>query len=113
LLLIDRLVQLHATQRAEVDGDWVSRADVIELIAELATARRRHWKAEYRDRPDRLADAVVDLLADLRLVERDDPSSGDWRLRPLPAAARFTVAVDDSADSAGAADAADGQERLW
>jgi uncharacterized protein (TIGR02678 family) len=122
LLLVDRLVELRVTGRADnhdpagegsTEGagpvehkagagppgkeGWVSQTEVVELVADLSAPHRRRWRAEYADDPGRLASAVIDLLTDLRLIERaDEPAcaDGSWRVRLLPAAARFTTAEE-------------------
>lgn len=78
LLLIDRLV---------VAGELRDR-DRHELVRYVRTLLARHagWAKEYRegDGPERLADAAITLLEQLRLVVREAES-----IRPRPALARY------------------------
>ena len=82
LLLIDRLVA--------ADRNPVPRADAVAEVAalkELHRVRSRHWGRQADD-PERLTDAVLELLCDHRLAE----VSGD-EIELLPAAWRYAVEV--------------------
>jgi uncharacterized protein (TIGR02678 family) len=129
LLLIDRLVETRsAPDRGESqspdfllqndhNADWLTRPEVVELIDEISTPHRSRWRSEYVDNLGRLADDVVGLLADLRLVEQVPDEDGTWRAKLLPAAARFTSAAggvdDNDPEAAHAAGSGEEQSTLW
>ena len=82
LLLIDRLV--------EADRNPVERRAVVDIVAELAEIHRvrsRHW-AQIADNPQRLADEVLGLLQDHRLVKVIGKS-----VELMPVAWRYAVEV--------------------
>ena len=79
-------------------GEWSNRAELIEVVAEISIPHQRRWRSEYVERPDKLTDAVVELLVDLRLAETSVDPAGSWRARLLPAAARFTSVEDGAVD---------------
>ncbi len=120
LLLIDRLVDKRRDAAADTgrrvgDGGsdrWFTRTELVQVVTEISAPHVRRWRSEYVDRPDKLTDAVVELLVDLRLAERSIDASGGLRARLHPAAARFTSASD--AFGLGAdAPVADDQGSLW
>lgn len=78
-------------ERAEA---WWPEAAVQQAVANLAAAHARHWAKDQVAAPERLARAAVDLLVRVRLAERDRATL-DVRL--LPAAARFSPAVQERA----------------
>ena len=82
LLLIDRLV--------EADRNPVERRAVVDAVSKLAEVHRvqsRHW-AQIADNPERLADEVLELLQDHRLVK-----VGGESVELMPAAWRYAVEV--------------------
>ncbi len=82
LLLIDRLVA--------ADRNPVDRSAAVAAVADLAEVHRirsRHWGRVAED-PERLTDAVLELLQDHRLAQ----VSGE-RIELLPAAWRYAVEV--------------------
>ena len=98
LLLLDEL-----RDDEEPAQRW-DRAEIGRRIAAMAEARANSWANELVDHPDRLAARVIDLLADLRLVE---VSPDDGAIVVLPAAARFAP-VAPNGDEHGVS-----QPELW
>lgn len=84
LLLIDRL--------AAADRTRVELGDLVEIVSDLAAEHRRFW-SQLADDPERLADAILELLQDHRLAEPD----GD-AVRFLPAAWRYRVVSESGED---------------
>lgn len=72
----------------------VGRADVVAIVAELAAGHRRYW-SQLADDPEHLAEQVLTLLEDHRLV-----SSHESVVEVLPAAWRYAVeeVVPDEVD---------------
>ena len=79
LLLLDRLIAMEQNP--------VERSVVVGVVASLSDEHQRHWSQLAKD-PDRLTDAIFDLLIDHRLAER---AHGGIRL--LPAAWRYAVEI--------------------
>ena len=79
LLVIDRLTASGSTS--------VARSEVVEIAAALTGDHRRYW-SQLADDPERLTDAVLELLQDHRLTD----TRGET-VRLLPAAWRYTADV--------------------
>ena len=125
----------HATllviERILPEQGWVPMHRVEAIVVDLVGAHAGRWSKDLVANPERLTRHVVDLLVDLRLVERtarsdplrplppDAPLLGGPGLRLLPAAARFAPVdptADDGADrDAGGPGPADRSEQdaLW
>jgi uncharacterized protein (TIGR02678 family) len=96
LLLLDKLRDL-AANGSEGPARTFSMADVLERVSALAERYRRPWANDLVGAPDRLTRQVIDLLVELRLVRRCDPSGAGGpgpseeqdHVRLLPGAARF------------------------
>ena len=87
LLLIDVL-------RAEGGAtSWWAAEDLARRTAALASEHTGHWAADLVAAPDRLARQVVELLIEVRLIERRAVPDAAEEFRLLPAAGRF-VAVE-------------------
>ncbi|MDE0168381.1 MAG: DUF2398 family protein [bacterium] len=80
LLLVDLLLKMDRTS--------LERREVVDEIAGLTDEYRRYW-SKLADHPDRLTEAVLDLLQDHRLAEVTEDG-----VRILPAAWRYSVAVE-------------------
>lgn len=98
LALLDRLI---ATDRTAV-----RRAEVVEVIAELAVAHGRFWSQLARE-PGRLSREVLELLEDHRLVDIDSDIDSDSDsdidvVRLLPAAWRYSLALTTEDESEAA-----------
>jgi uncharacterized protein (TIGR02678 family) len=83
---------LLAARLAELGRETVTRDEVVAILEELAAAHGRHWSKE-ADNPARLADRVLRLLADHRLVELDDGEAGAVAGIGAGAGGRSTVRV--------------------
>ncbi len=77
LLLLDALIER---------GGEVDRADMETMLATMIERHARHWSKSQTASVPALADRVIRLLGDLRLLQVDDT-----RVRSLPAAARYAV----------------------
>jgi uncharacterized protein (TIGR02678 family) len=105
LLLLERLAGGGAGSPEGVVAD----GRVVEILGSLAGEHRRHW-SKLADDPERLARAVLGILADHRLI---DTCAGG--IRPLPAASRFGVDECEAVSGAEPAPASgtDQQGMLW
>ena len=90
LLLIDVLLKM--------DRMSFERSEIVEAVSGLAGEYRRYW-SKLADHPGRLADAVLELLQDHRLAEVAEGS-----VRILPAAWRYSVAVEYERDEESSPD---------
>jgi uncharacterized protein (TIGR02678 family) len=105
LLLLDELrVDVEPPQGGRSAPRW-DRAEIERRIAAMAETRSASWANDLVDHPDRLTARVIELLADLRLVEI---SPGDDAIVVLPAAARFAAVAPPDRD-----DGAVSQPELW
>lgn len=90
------LLCIDGMNRTAADSDgWADPATFDAIFVGLITAHSRRWSADYVEHPDKLARHVIELLVDLRLLEREGT-----RLRLLPAAARFVVVEPDQVEAA-------------
>ena len=90
LLLIDRLVG--------ADSPRIERGAVVDTVAALASEHRRYW-SQLADHPERLTTAILELLQDHRLAEVADDT-----VRLLPAAWRYSVAIEFDEERSAALD---------
>ena len=90
LLLIDRLLKM--------DRMSFERGEVVDAVSGLANEHRRYW-SKLANHPDRLADAVLELLQDHRLAEVVEDG-----VRILPAAWRYSVSIEYEEDGAASTD---------
>ena len=90
LLLIDLLLKM--------DRMSFERGEIVDAASGLIEEYRRYW-SKLADSPERLIDAVLELLEDHRLAE----VTGD-SVRLLPAAWRYSVAVEYEDDGEASTD---------
>ena len=90
ILLIDLLLKM--------DRMSFQRGEIVDAASGLVSKYRRYW-SKLADCPDRLADAVLELLQDHRLAEVTED-----RVRILPAAWRYSVAVEHEEDGEASSD---------
>ena len=90
LLLIDLLLKM--------DRSSFERGEVVDAVSGLVDEYRRYW-SKLADHPDRLTEAVLELLQDHRLAE----VTGDG-VRILPAAWRYSVAIEYEQDKEASTD---------
>ena len=80
LLLIDLLLKM--------DRMSFDRGEVVNAVSGLVDEYRRYWSKRF-DNPERLTEAVLELLEDHRLAEVTDDG-----VRVLPAAWRYSVTIE-------------------
>ena len=90
LLLIDRLLKM--------DRMLFERGEIFDAVSGLANEHRQYW-SKLADHPDRLTDEVLELLQDHRLAEVTEGG-----VRILPAAWRYSVAVEHEDDGKALSD---------
>lgn len=90
LLLIDLLLKTDRTS--------FERGEVVDAVSGLVDKYRRYW-SRLADRPDQLTEAVHELLQDHRLAEATEDG-----VRILPAAWRYSLAIEYEEDGELAAD---------